>query len=322
MQKSSPKSSTTDQSWNTYWKGASHTDALSSDGVNHPAIPAFWKYFFEPHATTKGLSIADIACGNGSVIESALRTCDKANIHLTALDISEAAIQNITGKYPFVNGVVANAKNIPLDSKSYDIVCSQFGIEYAGKPAILEAARLVKKDGILGLLLHIENGHIENECKSNKNAINRLIQSNFIPLSLQMFVDAFAAIKGNERAAYEKSAKELSPAIEDLEQIMKEYGQDIAGGTVVRLYNDVDNIHRNMSRYSSSDIFSWLDSMKLELQAYSERMESMVNSSLSADEFETLKNSLTDKGFAINTADKFFARNSKQPLAWVLVATL
>ena len=56
----------------------------------------------------------------------------------TCIDISESAISTLVDRFPEVSGVVADARAIPLESESYDVAASQFGIEYAGLEAIDE----------------------------------------------------------------------------------------------------------------------------------------------------------------------------------------
>ncbi|MBV1908708.1 MAG: methyltransferase domain-containing protein [Kangiellaceae bacterium] len=321
MQNTPSNDTSTVESWDTYWRGASSTDAFSSDGVNHPAIPAFWQYFFGLcNQDESVLKLIDIACGNGSVIECASQFFNHDKIQLSALDISAAAIKNLKQKFPFVKGIVSDANNIALDTESYDIVTSQFGVEYAGLSAILETSRLVTKGGKLGLLFHIRDGSIHQECEQNKNAINSVINSRFVPLALRLFKNGFAAMQGADRSAYESAARELAPAIKELESIMTEYGLHIAGDTVSRLYNDVDKIHKKIQHYNPDDVFAWLESMENELPDYLERMKSMVKSSLTIVNFETIKDELEKEGFVLEIADKFFAPNQKSPLAWVLIA--
>ena len=127
-------------SWNTYWHGTGDVGAYSSGGVSHPAILTFWdEYFQTVQQEFDALKIIDIASGNGAVVERALTVFADVQPEFTCVDVSAAAIANIRQRFPQVSGVVADARSIPLDSGSFDVATSQFGVEYAGLDAIDEA---------------------------------------------------------------------------------------------------------------------------------------------------------------------------------------
>jgi SAM-dependent methyltransferase len=128
-----------------------------------------------------------------------------------------------------VHGLVCDARSIPLQSETFDIVTSQFGVEYAGVEAIEEAARLLAPGGCLALVLHIREGRIHGECAASLDAITRVQESGFIPLAIAMFRTGFAAVRGANRAPYEAAASGLAPAVAELESVMSQHGEQVAG---------------------------------------------------------------------------------------------
>ena len=309
-------------SWDTYWHGTGDIGAFSSGGVNHPAIRAFWDEFFQTvkrdYATPK---IIDIASGNGAVVERALATFGDEQADFTCLDVSAAAITNIQNRFPQVNGVVTDARAIPFDSGSFDIVSSQFGVEYAGLEAISEVARLLATGGQLAFLLHSQAGSIHRECVENLDAIVQLQDSQFIPHAMEMFSAGFKAVRGADRAPYEAAAKKLAPAIATLEAIMQQYGQQVAGDTIARLYNDVGRIHQRIQHYEPGEVLDWLNRLDGELDAYAGRMSSMSNSAIGSETFEQIVAGLHDRDYTVDRAEPLVIPDQKLPLAWVLTAT-
>lgn len=145
--------------WDTYWQGTGDVGAFSASGVSHPTIAAFWRNFFSEVASGGQMTqLLDVATGNGAILETALSILKAEKTSITCVDISVAAIENVEKRFPGTQGVVADARSIPLDSEQFDLVTSQFGVEYAGLEAVGEAARLVASGGQLALLLHIEDG--------------------------------------------------------------------------------------------------------------------------------------------------------------------
>jgi len=193
-------------------------------------------------------------------------------------------------------------------------------VEYAGTEAIYEVARLLAKDGQLTFLLHNQTGSIHRECEESLGAIVELRNSGFVPCAIEMFSAGFEAVRGADRAAYELAAKKLAPAIEALESIMKQYGQDVAGDTISRLYNDVGQIHQRMQHYEPAEVLNWLNAIDGELDAYAERMSSMHQAALDSTAFEQIVAGLRDQQFTIEGAEPLRLPGHDLPLAWILIA--
>jgi ubiquinone/menaquinone biosynthesis C-methylase UbiE len=313
--------SPTSNSWNTYWQGTSSSGAFSSGGATHPAVHGFWAGFFDGvNKNYQHPRILDIASGNGAVVASALAVLKDKKCEITALDASAAAIENISGRFPAVKGIVSDARFIPRETASFDIVTSQFGVEYAGYEAITEAARMLADGGQLALLLHIESGSIYQECQQSLDAIKRLRTCQFIKLATQMFDAGFEALQGVKSTAYVNAVKQYAPAVRELEAIMKQYGHRIASDTISGLYNDVRQMHQRIQHYEPDEVFNWLKNMDIELDAYSERMASMLSSSVDTPSFKRISDDLIGLGLSIELADTFFVTDVELPLAWILVA--
>jgi ubiquinone/menaquinone biosynthesis C-methylase UbiE len=309
------------QSWDSYWRGTGGIGAWSAGGVTHPAIKEFWEDCFRRLLVAlEKPSMLDIASGNGALIEWALGIFRETPLAITCVDLSEAAISNIRKRFPGVRGLVSDASSIPLESKSFDIVTSQFGVEYAGPGAISEAARLVAPGGYLVLLMHSVSGSIYMESAANLDAIARLRDSRFIPLALDMFRAGFAAVRGGDRAPYDAAAQLLQPAVEAADRIIAEHGEDVAGGSVAQFYSDVARIHGKLPNYDPDEVIGWLARLDTEMTDYASRMEAMKNAAMDEADFRRVCSELHDTGFSLEVAAPFLASGDDRSLGWVLVA--
>ena len=165
-------------------------------------------------------------------MQTALQVLGDESLAMTCVDISDAAIENAKQRFPTVTGIVSDATSIPLDDGSFDIVTSQFGVEYAGTDAVTEAARLDAPGGALGFLMHIENGSVHKECQDSLAAIDALRETNFVALAIELFRNGFAAVKGADRTPYDAAGSQFAPAVAAAEKIMNDFGTDVAGGTI------------------------------------------------------------------------------------------
>lgn len=309
------------QSWEAYWQGTAESGAYGAGGAGHPAIRAFWEEYFRNVAETRQqASVLDIASGNGAVVECALAALGDGSVEFCCVDISQAAIGNIRHRFPAVRGVVCDARSIPLESGSFKVISSQFGLEYAGRTAFLEAARLLADGGEMALLVHHRDGVIHRECEASLDAITRLEQSRFVPLATELFQAGFAAVKGADRAPYDAAGTRLAPAVAALEQILAEHGQHVAGDTIARLYADVAHIHGRLPHYEPGEVLEWLTRMDTELEAFAARMSSMMASALDEDAIHEIVRALESAGCTVKRADPLMVSGVDWPLAWILLA--
>ena len=315
------KDSQTTRAWDTYWKGAREAEAYSSGGVSHPLVASFWDDTLgESLGARDHTRVLDIATGSGAVVERLTQLSGDSQFDITCVDISGAAIGGVLSRFPEVGGVVADASSVPLDSSAYDLITSQFGIEYAGPSAFDEAARLLAPGGSLILLMHIAESVIYHECSAALDAVRRTQKSGFVALALHFFEAGFAAVRGADRAAYDRAALQLNPAIQELESILSDHGQQVAGDTVARLYADVQKIHSRLQYYEPDEVLGWLRTMETELSEYEERMASMCNAAIDDSAFQALCEKLRGLGLSITKSEALLPGDDPRPLAWVLQA--
>jgi SAM-dependent methyltransferase len=326
MSDSSPGSATVAHDWDAYWRGSRDGVAFASEGVGHPLVLQFWRDFFVAIKNTRpAATFVDFGSGNGALVESAMRTFGGALPQITCLDTSRSAIDTLLERYPGVDGLVADALAVPLPSSSFDIAMSQFGVEYAGVAAIKEMARLIAPGGQIALLMHIKEGEIYRECSANLAAVEQMQEIGFIPAAVCMFREAHICLRGdspnNSRAEYDAAARKMLPIYRATERIMNDFGQHVAGDTVLQLYQEVDRINGLLMHHDPEEVIGWLEKMAVELVAYCGRMRSMCSAALDQAEFDSIKNQLQEEGFEIGLAGPLSLTATQLPLAWSLLAS-
>ncbi|WP_334048120.1 class I SAM-dependent methyltransferase [Alteromonas gracilis] len=310
-------------SWENYWSGVADVGAYSGGGVNHPSIDSFWKTYLSTYSKklfdAQEYRILDVCAGNGALISQMQSTLLNVNINISAIDYSESAIRQIEKQFPHVQAIVADASAIPFN-KNFKLIISQFGIEYAGKNAFAEVARVTEKNGTVALMMHIKDGVIYRESIDNIRVINKLNDSDVIEVTSKTFVCGIDSLKTGNREDFEALSQEFAEKVRVLEGIMHDYGKNAAGGLVIQFYNDIANIYENLGAYDADELERWLMSLRSELLLYRTRMESMVEAALDSAAFDDIITLLKSKQFTIEIADMLFSPNQLNPLAWVLVA--
>jgi SAM-dependent methyltransferase len=312
---------TSSASWDTYWQGSKDGAPFGTEGVSHPLVAAYWERIFSLLAdASPSTKIIDIASGSGPVIDSIHSVFGPNTPDITSLDVSSAAISRICEKYPNVHGVVADAAEAPFENGTFDIVTSQFGVEYAGPNAVADIGRLVAPGGHLALMLHHRGSSFYQECADGLDAIRRMQESKFVPYAREMFDAGFRAVRGASREDYEAAGKRFAPTIEVVEKILEDHGEHVAGDTVARIYDTVGRIHAEIQHYEPGEVLAWLERMQQELEPFADRLESMNRVALDSEMFHAVCDKLKKDGFSIDEAAELTASSDDPPLAWVLLA--
>jgi len=140
--------------WSRYW--ARETSGACLPGAPpavQNALIGTWKRFFGScFARSSGNSgpfrVLDVASGGGSVLKILLETAkDAVGMGIDAADVGPAAAAlGVRG------GIDAHA--LPFADASFDMVTSQFGLEYCSRAAWAEAARVLSPGGHMLLICH------------------------------------------------------------------------------------------------------------------------------------------------------------------------
>jgi SAM-dependent methyltransferase len=133
--------------WSRYW--ARETSGACLPGAPpavRNALIGTWNRFFGSRSA--GVRVLDVASGGGSVLKILLESVkDPVGIGIDAAEVGTAAAAlGVRG------GIDAHA--LPFADASFEIVTSQFGLEYCGCAAWAEAARVLVPGGQILLICH------------------------------------------------------------------------------------------------------------------------------------------------------------------------
>lgn len=311
--------------WDSYWKANQQQAAYDDFGHHREGLAKFWQAFFSLQLDQREHSkLLDLASGNGAVLDfAAANGLQDDKLGATALDYSLPAINDLSRRFPAVQGVVADAAYAPFPDKSFDLVCSQYGVEYAGETALRNAASLVADGGVLALVCHYKLGAMYAECEQNLNAVNAVLRSRVLPLFAAL-AEAGAGRLGSSIARtksvkFKKADKKLAPAVEQLKQVINENGVDVAGGSVHRLYVDLAEMFKRLEAHDQKEIQRWVRSMTKSLQAYAGRMQAMCSAALDDQQLRLFEQDLLSTGFSIDLFEPFVIDD--RSAAWLVTAS-
>jgi len=306
---SNSEMSSTDQGWADYWQhdGDSGEVFINSKGERHPALAEFWNAVFD--GTAADAAVIDIASGAGSVFA---HLPEGHSLQLFAADIAQEALASLSNRIPGVTTMVCSATAVPYDDGRFDLVVSQFGIEYAGIDAFTEAARLVAPGGRLAGLCHVEDGYIDSNNKTQLEEARLVNETNFIDLAIDLTKAAFSA----DVDAMQRSEKAFVP-------VMKKVAAGIqrcSRGIHSHLYQGFQRLFERRRSYDEADIISWLKQMQIELDKNIDRLSRMRAAALSPADTVNITENLKSAGLQGIQFEHFTTLGNRLPVAWKLSA--
>ncbi len=301
--------STTDQGWADYWQhdGDGGEVFVNSKGQRHPALAEFWSAVFE--GVPDRARVIDLASGAGSIF--AHLPADHS-LRLFAADIAEEALQVLEERITGVTTIVCSADAVPYDDGHFDLVVSQFGIEYAGIHAFTEAARLVAAGGRLAGLCHVENGYIDSNNKAQLEEARLVHDTQFIDLAIALTKAGFSA----DAQAKQRTEAAFVPAMKKIAAGM----QRCPRGIHSHLLQGFRSLFERRRAYDEADITTWLEQMRGELDKNIDRLSRMRAAALSKADLATITENLRAAGLQEIQFESFTTPGNRLPVAWKLAA--
>lgn len=293
-------------SWIAYWRGR---DVAPTGAAASPEIRAFWRACFGDAFSRRGpLRILDMACGDGVLARLAADVAGSGRsaerISYFSSDLSFHALS----AHPGGLRIVADASAIPFKPQSFDLVVSQFGIEYAGADAILAAAEQVRPGGQLALVLHLADGLVAAYSRACLHALERVQDSGILKQARQAFdlEHTGATVDIRSRAGL------LWAEVEALGQQARD-----AQLFIGRMLGDLTALSERADAYPPDEARRWIDHQSGEVEAYRARMASMLRAALSADDIAELSERLRALEFTVASPTQAMLRHGDRPGAWL-----
>jgi len=312
------------QAWDRFWSDDNApSQAATIAGENR--LNPLWKQAFTPvFQAATALDLIDLATGSGSVVETALDLSKETNccINATCLDYSSSAIRAVRDRLPEVTGMVADCATLPVPDAAFDMVVSQYGIEYAPPAAFSEAARITRPGGKLLFVCHYKGGAIDRECSANTDTLAQTLSLGLLEDTAAAFQAADAQRRGTMPTVDVKALQQrIAASSAALRQIAVGAQGIPAGDLIGRIYHDLDRLFRNMAAYPAKDVTKWCEGMTGEIRSYRDRMQAMTEAALNEKDVEARVQSLMGHGIQLAEEGVVPVRDRDDIIAWRISGT-
>lgn len=296
---------TKNDKWDEYWQqeGDGGEVFINAKGEKPKYLSDFWSKTLK--AVNAKSNVLDIACGGGSIF---LDLPDEHELSLFGSDFSEQALQQAKSRIADITTLQCSSSDIPLTDHSMDYIVSQFGIEYAGNDAFVEAMRILKPSGQFTFICHAEDGYIDSVNKTMLNGAKLVNELAFIEKAVALV----EALSLQSKTAIEDASMSFTA----VEPILHDYSEQFPKGAHAHLYSGFRQLFSNRASYRTEDIINWLMSMKGEVDKSIVRLTEMRRAALSEQQLEQLSSKLATHGVKAFDYEPILLLDSTSPIGW------
>ncbi len=298
----------TDQ-WSDYWnnEGTSGEVFINQSGERHPQLAAYWHTQISgAHSTAR---IIDLACGAGSIYSDLHK---EHTFSLFGIDLSMDGLHLLRHRLPNTSTVVGSITGLPFPERIFDLVVSQFGVEYGGADAFSNAANLVNTGGRIAILCHIEDGYIDTRNKLHLGGAKLIIESDFIPRAIELVKSAFA----REAKRREKAEAEFTEANNKIASILEQN----PGGIHSHVFFGFKQLFQRIAHYDEADITTWLETIQLDVHKTRAKLDRITDVALSEGSVKQICRDFTHSGLRKVGYSPFAIAGNSLPIAWSITA--
>lgn len=298
------------EQWDRYWAyGNVHSFSQVAGGNYQGAVADFWRARFE--ALADGSRVLDVATGNGAIALLALEAGDRLSrqFEVHGIDLADIAPEeqvedpSLTESLKRIkfHGRTA-AELLAFENDSFDMACSQFGLEYSDMSrSIPELARVLKPGGRLAAIMHHGDSVLLRATREE------LAQLDFVLNDVKLYLRARNLLRGMSDEGRRGSGKDGRPspklekkqrALQDaMERIRQAAETSASPNMLLGPARYVQEIFGALDRKSPRELLGWLDEARRRVTANQRRLLDMTDAAKREPDLQDMQEFLTNAGF-------------------------
>lgn len=309
--------------WDSYWRDSRlYSAGVDSDPQIADALEQQWAFIAA--ALPDGARVLDLGCGNGAASLAMLKAARKAGISVSITAIDSAAIDppryvpeqaELLGQIEFQPQT--RMETLPFVNDTFDLVISQFGLEYGNTREVLpEATRVLKPYGLLALLLLPGRGVAVQLANRNLTQCRYLLRNaRIFDLAIQICRQMNEGEKGNPAGDF---GSYMTPFNVEVEHVVRRFGAEDCD-VVLAMVMGLQKVFINRKSTSVEEQIVAVQLLRTRLAEYAARAQALTRAALSESGFEELKRIVTASGLKLTGANPVLA-GTHGAVAWRLTA--
>jgi ubiquinone/menaquinone biosynthesis C-methylase UbiE len=312
------------QHWDNYWQKNKTLNSFAEgeQGLGYAGdIAKFWHTIFVDLKSNSKL--LDLATGNGGLAVLALQyniafdvsASDKANIAPLQLFTQQDAIFKYLKKIKFFSNMPSEA--LTFADAEFDMVISQFGLEYAEPVSTLQQLhRILKPAGKLVALVHHAESFISSDCRIGLAVLQVFTDENGLLSTIKQFatfcepLQKLPALTIAQQQLLKQRSDYLLASFKASQQVLSEEQRE--------WFNDIaKNIVPLLGDWRSLTVLA-VNKFMESLHYFSQRLADQLTATLSIEKIKTIQQLSEQQGFSvsISTLD-----TKEGKLCWIVQIT-
>jgi len=303
--------------WRDYWQSGREASCLPEDRTSESEFLARWRRFFA--GCPDGSRILDIATGNGIVLRQALAAAAEANrrFELTGIDLAridpqrhlaDAGLDSIR----FRGGV--DAERLPFDDGEFDVVVSQYGLEYADPGrALAEAGRVLAGGGRLAWLAHSPDSVVVRQNRAQHGEVDLLLDPDGPLAAMDRLVKAVFRNRRPDRPMTKLDATM---------RVAERYCREHPPANIVReVCSGLADLANRWQHYRPQDLEQTVRHSRKQLLAHRQRLKDMEAAALSPKRLSSVREILGGPDWQTVTIDPLIVGENQNEIGQLIRAT-
>ena len=278
------------QGWRHYWKGDRNESCVAENDTTAMAIRERWIELFSDLADNS--RILDVATGNGALLAHAAIAVERGamSFSLTGVDLADIdPVRYVSGlpdglaNAKFMGGVAA--ENLPFPDASFEVVVSQYGLEYADlDKALGEVERVLGVGGRFFWLAHNDKSLVVEQNQDQGGQVALLLAPGGPLDAMSRFVG-----KIKKRRNLKHATQKLGNALAEAEQ----YCIDHPPAKVIReVCTVIAETAQNWQAFRTQDLDKMLSDSRSRLIAHRQRINDLLAAVITPDREEIIRSHL------------------------------
>ena len=307
---------TANQGWRNYWRSNRPASCVAENDATEKEIAAYWVGVFAE--LPDGFRVLDIATGNGILLAhatTAARQCTK-KFDLTGVDLADIDPQQFVDESPIGFDAIhfagnTAAEDLPFSANEFDIVVSQYGLEYAQvDKALVEVERVLSPGGRLVWLAHCENSEVVVQNRQQSAEVDYLLAPRGPIEAMERFV---ASIRKGKKPNY--VGQRLQAALADAENFVRDHPP---AKVITEVCTVIAESASRWQAYRPDDLANMLADSRRRLIRHRQRINDLTNALMSPDRLQRVEQHLQAAGWLDTSVEPLCAGADAKPIGLLI----
>ena len=315
--------------WDQFWRtGRDSCCSEQEDSAHAQRIREQWVELFAGIESNN--KVLDLCTGNGAVLRVALECLNRTGFPVALYGVDSAAIapdpSDVDRAQAELMFVRASVTDLPFADGSFDVISSQFGIEYAPvDAAVPEIMRVLKRGGVGRFVTHASDGVLAAGAAAEIADIHSLMNEiRIFPAAIEALTLA-REVERDPSGATASQVGRATQAHEAFQERLARIGDGWRKRSAISVYRDTGSIlqHTYLNRrlFPVDVLLDKVRETEQSVNSHRDRLQSLLDSAFDRESCEQLVFECRRHGAREYEFRPVLASDDTSQLGWVITTS-